>query len=456
MVDQISAIVVRPVFFKGRNDRRAPQAALEEAVGLAAAINLHIAYAACIEINKPRPATLFGAGQIESLTDIIQADSHIQLVIVDGVLTPVQHRNLEKELNCKVLDRTALILEIFGERAHTREGKLQVELAHLSYQRSRLVRSWTHLERQRGGAGFLGGPGERQIESDRRQLADKIDRLKKQLEDVRRTRNLQRRQRRRAPHPVIALAGYTNAGKSTLFNHLTNATVEAKDLLFATLDPTMRSVDLPSMTRVIFSDTVGFISDLPTQLVAAFRATLEEVLEANIILHVRDISHEDSDAQRQDVLEVLNELGISEDDTRPMIEVWNKADLLSREDQTLLQHIALARNEKAEGTLHDPYIIVLSAVTGQGLERLFDFIDEVLTARHLTVQAKIPTQNGAAIAWLFQHGDVLQQDMNETEVIMTVRLSAKSAGQFEKQFSLELLAGLDEEGNQFGMSFAHG
>ncbi len=314
--------------------RARPKPRLEEAVGLAAAINLNVLEAGVISVVQPRPSTLLGGGKVDDVRALL--DSYEQrpaLVIIDGALTPVQHRNLETAWNVKVLDRTALILEIFGERAQTAEGRLQVELAHLDYQRSRLVRSWTHLERQRGGAGFLGGPGERQIESDRRALDDKIVRLRKKLEDVKRTRSLQRARRKRAPHPVVALVGYTNAGKSTLFNRLTQASVKAQDLLFATLDPTMRAIDLPSGVRVILSDTVGFISDLPTQLVAAFRATLEEVLEADIIVHVRDIAHEDTEAQRDDVITVLEELGVKDGDGRPVIEALNKIDLLDEEDR---------------------------------------------------------------------------------------------------------------------------
>lgn len=443
------AVVVRPVLSGGMQDRRAPERALEEAVGLAAAIDLDVVHADCLFINRPRPATLLGTGHIDKLRGIAENDPSAELLIVDGTLTPVQHRNLERELKLKVLDRTALILEIFGERAETREGALQVELAHLTYQRSRLVRSWTHLERQRGGAGFLGGPGERQIESDRRQLAEKIARLKKKLEDVKRTRNLQRRQRKRAPHPVIALAGYTNAGKSTLFNRLTDAHVGAEDLLFATLDPTMRAVDLPSQTRVIFSDTVGFISDLPTQLVAAFRATLEEVLEADIILHVRDISHEDSDAQRADVLDVLDELGIGEGDTRPVIEVWNKIDLLPGGERQILENIMQTRNDDALGTIHSPHIRLVSAVSGEGLDELYLLIDQLLTARHKTVTALLPSGDGAAIAWLYANGDVLETEQSGDKLMITVRLSAKSAGQFEKQFT-HGLEPVDEHTDEIG------
>ena len=338
------AIVIHPAINGAEFSVRDPEARLEEAVGLSAAIDLEIVDAFVIPVTNPRPATLIGSGKVDEIIALLDGfETRPDLVIVDGALTPVQHRNLEKEFNTKVLDRTALILEIFGARAQTAEGRLQVELAHLDYQRSRLVRSWTHLERQRGGAGFLGGPGERQIESDRRALAEKIVRLKKKLDEVTRTRTLQRAKRKRAPHPVVALVGYTNAGKSTLFNRLTRADVMAQDMLFATLDPTMRAIDLDTGTRVILSDTVGFISDLPTQLVAAFRATLEEVLEADIIVHVRDIAHVDSEAQRQDVLDVLAELGVDGDDERPVIEALNKTDLLNAEERQDLRIFSAAR-----------------------------------------------------------------------------------------------------------------
>nr|WP_221401056.1 GTPase HflX [Parvularcula dongshanensis] len=414
---------------------RSERGALDEAVGLAAAISIEVVEAEIIRLAQRRPATLFGTGKVDEIKARLEAAGDIGLVIVNGTLTPVQHRNLEKAWNAKVLDRTALILEIFGERAQTREGVLQVALAHLTYQRSRLVRSWTHLERQRGGAGFLGGPGERQIEADRRVLAGKIDRLKAQLEEVRRTRTLQRAKRSKAPQPVVALVGYTNAGKSTLFNRLTGAEVMSADLLFATLDPTMRKVDLPSGTRVILSDTVGFISDLPTTLVAAFRATLEEVLEADVILHVRDVAHEETDAQRADVLSVLGELGVHDEDGRRVIEVWNKADLLPSADRDVLSSTARTRADDARGTLEDPIPVLASALTGEGLDTLFAEIERLLTAEHRTRSVALPPGEGAALSWLHERTDVVSAETTDDGgVVVTVRLGAKESGQFQERF----------------------
>ena len=427
------AYVIHPAL-RGRDVARSPDARLAEAVGLVRAIDLDIAGADVVTINNPKPATLLSGGKVKEVEASLNGFSHRPVVvIVDGVLTPVQHRNLEKEWDVKVLDRTALILEIFGARAQTAEGTLQVELAHLVYQRSRLVRSWTHLERQRGGAGFLGGPGERQIESDRRALADKINRLKAKLEDVRRTRTLQRARRKRAPHPIVAFVGYTNAGKSTLFNRLTNSEVKAEDLLFATLDPTMRAIDLPSGIRMILSDTVGFISDLPTQLVAAFRATLEEVLEADVIVHVRDIAHIDSDAQRDDVISVLAELGVVEGDTRPVIEALNKTDLLNAEGREEISILARA-SSSAVSDITDPVKYPISAETGDGVEDLLALIERALTASHSTITVEIPATNGAAHAWLHRNAEVIDEDVDQDLFRLTVRISAKEAGQFFKSF----------------------
>lgn len=435
------AIVLHPAL-RGGAGARLPEARLEEAVGLVAAINLQILNAEVVMIGQPRPATLLGAGKVEEIAHKLDSyEPHPGLVIVDGALSPVQHRNLEKAWNAKVLDRTALILEIFGERAQTAEGSLQVELAHLDYQRSRLVRSWTHLERQRGGAGFLGGPGERQIESDRRALDDKIVRLRKKLEDVRRTRTLQRAKRKKAPHPVIALVGYTNAGKSTLFNKMTKSSVIAQDLLFATLDPTMRAIDLPSGVRAILSDTVGFISDLPTQLVAAFRATLEEVLEADIIVHVRDISHPDSEAQRADVITVLRELGIDEDDERPVIEALNKVDLLSPDDRRDVE--AVSRRDQSGGSGGANRRIAISAETGEGVENLLNAIEAALTISHEAITVVLPAPFGEARAWLHQRSEILDENPSGVDLVVTARMSKKTEGQFVKLFPAASLAPKD-------------
>jgi GTP-binding protein HflX len=398
---------------------RASEARLAEAVGLAASIGLVVVHEAIVPLRTRRSASLLGTGQMQTQGQAI-ADQHVAVTVVDSQLSPVQQRNLEKAWGCKVIDRTGLILDIFGERATTREGALQVELAHLDYQRSRLVRSWTHLERQRGGFGFLGGPGETQIEADRRLIDDRMVRLKRELEQVRRTRGLHRDARKRTPFPTVALVGYTNAGKSTLFNALTGAEVAAKDQLFATLDPTMRGLTLPSGRRAILSDTVGFISELPTELVAAFRATLEEVSEADIILHVRDASHPDTDAQRSDVEAVLQ--GLVQDGTLDQdwklrtIEVLNKADLMGG---------------VAEMTVKTGMIAV-SAITGEGLAALAALIDSRIAAAMEVVDYAIPNIDGARLAWLYQHGEVISRTDRDDEVHIKVRLMPADRSRFEQ------------------------
>ena len=405
-----------------------PEARLEEAKGLALAIGLVVADAFVLPLRQVRPATLLGEGQIERIATTCELEE-AELVIIDGTLSGIQQRNLEEKLKRKVIDRTGLILEIFGERAATAEGRLQVELAHLDYQQSRLVRSWTHLERQRGGFGFLGGPGETQIEADRRMIRDRMGRLRRELEQVRRTRALHRKRRGRAPWPVIALVGYTNAGKSTLFNRLTGAEVMAEDLLFATLDPTMRAISLPGVDKAILSDTVGFISDLPTQLVAAFRATLEEVTEADVILHVRDIANPDTMAQKRQVIEVLGELGVIEgeggESRVPILELWNKWDLLV-EDR---------REELAAMAEQDPDVLPLSAQTGFGVEAMLERVSRLLTEGARVHSFVVPASDGARIAWLHSHGEVLDEaDAGESEEgplrRLDVRLTAKEFGRY--------------------------
>ncbi len=390
---------------------RSPQARLDEAVGLAGAIDLDPVYAEIVTVADPRPATLLGTGKLEELAAIVK-EREAELVFVDHPLTPVQQRNLEKALDAKVLDRTGIILEIFGRRARTREGALQVELAHLEYQRGRLVRSWTHLERQRGGAGFLGGPGETQIEADRRILQDKIVRLKRELETVRRTRDLHRAKRRKVPYPIVAVVGYTNAGKSTLFNRMTGAGVLAEDMLFATLDPTLRRVRLPHGTVVILSDTVGFISDLPTHLVAAFRATLEEVVEADLVIHLRDISDPDTAAQAEDVTRILRDLGVDAHDERRVIEVWNKVDLLDGAD----------RDGLLGGGVRPP--IAISAATGEGVDRLAALVEERIAGSLSTIAVTLAPEQAGEVDWLYRNGDVLRRkDREDGGVDLTVRVT---------------------------------
>jgi GTP-binding protein HflX len=423
------AIVVHP-FLKRSDEPRSLEARLEEATGLARAIDLDVIATLPAPLAEPRPATLIGKGKVDELKALCEAERP-ELVICDGQLTPVQQRNLEKAWNTKVLDRTGLILEIFGERARTAEGRLQVELAHLSYQKGRLVRSWTHLERQRGGFGFLGGPGETQIESDRRAIGDRIAKLKRELEDVKRTRQLHRDARKRVPFPVVALVGYTNAGKSTLFNRLTSAEVMAKDQLFATLDPTMRGLVLPSKRRIILSDTVGFISDLPTQLVAAFRATLEEVLEADLLLHVRDISHPDAQPQKDDVLDVLSELGVGSAAQNAMIEVWNKIDL-----------IPPAERPTAVNSKREPRSVSLSALTGEGFDKLLAMIDATLAASAIEAELRLEPDAGADLAWAYENGDVLKRTSDaKGRLKLRVAIVAGALPKFERRFGARLVRG---------------
>ncbi|QDO98514.1 GTPase HflX [Ferrovibrio terrae] len=407
---------------KAADLRRRPEARLAEAVGLAAAIDLQPARADVVPVSTWRPATLIGPGKMEELAAWI-AENPVDVVVVDAAVTPVQQRNLEKGLKAKVIDRTGLILEIFGARARTKEGRLQVELAHLNYQRSRLVRSWTHLERQRGGFGFLGGPGESQLEMDRRLIGDRIIRIKEDLAQVVNTRALHRRARQKVPYPVVALVGYTNAGKSTLFNRLTSADVMAKDLLFATLDPTMRTLRLPSGRNIILSDTVGFISELPTHLVAAFRATLEEVISADVILHVRDLSHPDTDAQAADVADVLASLGVAEDSRHRRLEAWNKADQLPAEMRETVQNQA-DRQDNA---------VLISALTGYGCDTLLERIDGMLDADRVEMDVTLDAGDGAAIAWLHRHGEVLEMTEEGGSLKLSVALSQAEAGKWLKR-----------------------
>ena len=396
---------------------RASADRLAEAVGLAEAIDLDVRDSIVVPVPRPRPATLFGSGKVDELKARIE-EHETGLVIVDHAISPVQQRNLERAWGVKVIDRTGLILEIFGRRAQTREGRLQVELAHLSYQKGRLVRAWTHLERQRGGRGFLGGPGEAQIELDRRMLDERIIAIKRELESVVRTRDLHRKGRRKVPYPVVAIVGYTNAGKSTLFNRVAGAGVLAMDQVFATLDPTMREVRLPSGRRIILSDTVGFISDLPTQLVAAFRATLEEVIEADLILHVRDIAHPETAAQAADVAQVLGDLGVDMNAADAhILEVWNKVDLLS----------PVTRSEaEANARFRTPQPVLMSAATGEGVARLLDAIDGRLGSADEILTLTLPAHEGRILAWMHENADVLAQEPDgEGHIITRVRIASE-------------------------------
>ncbi len=405
---------------------RSAEVRLEEAVGLALAIDLEIAETLIVSLNKLRPATLFGTGKVDELKGVI-ASRDVVLVIIDHALSPIQQRNLERAWDCKVLDRTGLILEIFSLRAQTREGRLQVQLAHLEYEKSRLVRSWTHLERQRGGLGTVGGPGETQIESDRRQIQDKITKIKKQLETVTRTRGLHRQSRKKVPYPIVALVGYTNAGKSTLFNKLAGASVMVADMLFATLDPTMREIKLTNGRRIIMSDTVGFISQLPTHLIAAFRATLEEVLDADLIIHVRDIAAEETLAQAQDVERVLETLGVGSDNSdRQLIEVWNKIDLVGASDREAIVEQSM-RNEQT---------VCVSAQTGEGMDALVELIDSQLSRHHSEIEITIDVPDGKTLHWIHQNCDVLDRhDRNDGSVELKLRVAP------EKQAGLDRILG---------------
>lgn len=416
------AVVIHPDR-EGRSGARHPDARLEEAAGLALALDLEVRETMVAVLRKLTPATLFGSGKVDEVGAIVRA-CEADVVIIDDALTPVQQRNLEKAWQAKVMDRTGLILEIFARRARTREGRLQVELARLTYERSRLVRTWTHLERQRGGFGVMGGPGETQIETDRRLIADKIGKLKRELVEVRRTRTLQRSARRRVPFPSVALVGYTNAGKSTLFNRLTEAKVLAEDMLFATLDPTLRSLKLPDGRPAILSDTVGFISDLPHELVEAFRATLEEVREADVVLHVRDIASEETGAQAQDVRTVLERLEVDMDERR-ILEVWNKADLLPADDRD-----DLVRDARRA---HPPAVVV-SAVTGEGVDALLAAV-AALVDEAPPVDVTTPAGEGAAVAWLYRHGRVIEREEAEDGAVrLSVSLTAQALGQFEQLY----------------------
>lgn len=417
-----TALIIHPVL-KGKDRVRSQDDAIEEIVGLAQAIHLDILETRTVNLSRITPATYIGKGAAEEIAERVK-ELKPTVAIFDGTLSPGQQRNLEKALNVKLIDRTSLILEIFGARAQTREGKIQVDLAFWEYQKSRLVRLWTHLERQRGGGGFLGGPGEKQMELDRRRIDDRVLSLKKELEHVRKTRELGRKARERIPFPIVALVGYTNAGKSTLFNRLTGAEVFAQDMLFATLDPTLRRIKLPNGQDIILSDTVGFISDLPTTLIAAFRATLEQVQHADIILHVRDISRPDHIAQRQDVIDVLSELDIDYAQDERVIEVLNKIDLTTKEEA----------DEYIRQSKTDDGIAAISAVTGQGTDELLARIARKLSATRKELTYRLPVSDGQAQSWLHRHAQVLETEYEETDIIFKVRLSEPDQGKFKTHF----------------------